>query len=231
MSTSLLTLYSQNHWLTDGIDTVWNFSFADGYISTDYVKAYKVSAAGAREEITVTSDMFVGEFQLSIDPAVEAGSTLVIYRDTPKNVRLVDFANGSQVDEDNLDLITRQAIHVCAEVLDGARVDFAGDDVGFRSLRHNSYAGVSTVLADDNGKAHYKDDGADVSVTDAHPVTFITTIINDSPFTMNINFDETVYLQGTTDSGTTIQLLPNQSLTIHKVNASAWHASGYALVA
>ena len=233
LSTSLLTLYSQNHWLADGIDTVWNFTFADGYISTAYVKAYQVSAAGVRTEITVTSGMFVGPFQLNITPAVPEGARLVIYRDTPKNVRLVDFSNGARVDEVSLDLIGRQALHVCAEVLDGARVDFAGDDVGFRSLRHNEYTGISTVQTDDNGKAHVKRDGTSIVIPDGIPATFIFTVINDSNVTITVTAESpgSIYLQGSTSSGSVLTLLPHQAATLHKVNSTDWYASGYATVA
>ena len=233
LSTSLLTLYSQNHWLADGIDTVWNFTFADGYINTAYVKAYKVSAAGVRTEITVTSGMFVGPFQLKITPAVPEGSRLVIYRDTPKNVRLVDFSNGARVDEISLDLIGRQALHVCAEVLDGARVDFAGDDVGFRSLRHNEYTGISTVQADDNGKAHVKRDGTAVVIPAALPATTIFTVINDNvnAITVTAESPDTIYLQGSTSSGSVLTLLAHQAATFHKVNSTDWYASGYATMA
>ena len=233
LSTSLLTLYSQNHWLADGIDTVWNFTFADGYISTAYVKAYQVSAAGVRTEITVTSGMFVGPFQLNITPAVPEGARLVIYRDTPKNVRLVDFSNGARVDEVSLDLIGRQALHVCAEVLDGARVDFAGDDVGFRSLRHNEYEGISSVVEDDNGKAHVKRDGTAVAIPAEFPATFIFTVINDNEneITVSAESPETIYLQGTNTSGTVLTVQPHQAVTFHKVNATDWYASGFATVA
>ena len=233
LSTSLLTLFSQNHWLADGIDTIWNFTFADGYINTAYVKAYKVSAAGVRSEITVTSGMFVGPFQLNITPAVPEGYRLVIYRDTPKNVRLVDFSNGARMDEISLDLIGRQALHVCAEVLDGARVDFAGDDVGFRSLRHNEYTGISSVLADDNGKAHVKRDGTAVLIPAGFSSTFIFTVINDSGDTINVTVEspETIFLQGDGASGSVLTAQAHQAVTFHKVNETDWYASGFATVA
>ncbi len=230
MATTLLSLYSQQHWLADGATIDWNFTFADGYISTAYVKAYKVSPSGTRTEITVTSGMFIGPFQLRISPAVEDGYRLVVYRDTPKNARLVDFAGGARVDEISLDLIAKQATHIAAEVLDGARVDFAGDDVGFRSLNHNDYTTASTILVDDNGKAHYKSDGTGVVVPDTLPVGFITSIINDNAAAMTVSFTgETAYVQGGTASGVTFALQPYQVLTITKVAATRWFISGFVL--
>lgn len=228
MATSLLSLYSQNHWLADGTTIDWNFTFADGYISTDYVKAYKISPSGTQTEITVTSGMLIGPFQLRVSPAVEAGYRFVIYRDTPKNIRLVNFANGARVDETSLDLISRQAVHIAAEVLDGARVDFAGDDVGFRSLNQNIYTTASVVVTDDNGKAHYKSDGTGVVVPDTLPVGFITSIINDNAAPIAVNFTgDTAYVQGGTASGVSFSLQPYQVLTINKVSASRWFISGF----
>jgi hypothetical protein len=164
---------------------------------------------------------------------VPEGARLVIYRDTPKNVRLVDFSNGARVDEVSLDLIGRQALHVCAEVLDGARVDFAGDDVGFRSLRHNEYEGISNVQEDDNGKAHVKRDGTSVVIPDGFPATFIFTVINDSAdeITVSTQSPETIYLQGSSSSGDVLSMQPHQAVTFHKVNETDWYASGYATVA
>lgn len=228
MATNLLSLYSQQHWLADGSTIDWNFTFADGYISTAYVKAYKVSPTGTETEIAVSSGMFIGPFQLRISPAVEAGYRLVVYRDTPKNARLVDFSGGARVDEASLDLIARQAVHIAAEVLDGARVDFAGDDVGFRSLRQNVYTTASVVIADDNGKAHYKTDGTGVVVPDTLPVGFITSIVNDSDSPMGVNFTgETAYVQGSAASGVTFALQARQVLTITKVATTRWFISGF----
>ena len=229
MADPFIELATQSHYIADGSQHVWPFSFADGYISTDYVKAYtEDTATGERTQLTITSGDFVTP--TSLDITVDSGLKLVIYRDTPKTLRLVDYADGDRVTEGTLDLANKQCIHICMEVLDGARVDFAGDDVGFRSLRHVNYTGASTVLVTDNGKAHYKEDGTEVAVPADLPVTMLVSIINESAFTMTINFEDTVYLQGSLSSGTSLQLLPHQTLTMHKAAAGVWHASGYAVV-
>lgn len=118
MSTPTLVLPTQNHWLADGTQTVWEFTFANGYIDPAFVKAYSKTPAGVITEIPVTEDMFFGEFQLNITPAVAAGDTLVIHRATPKVAPLVDWNTGARVNEVNLDTMARQSVHIAAEMAD-----------------------------------------------------------------------------------------------------------------
>jgi hypothetical protein len=118
LSTQTATLDTQNHWLADGVQTIWNFSFADGYLARDFVKAYTRSPAGVRTELTINDASFVGEFQLSIVPAVPDGHTLVIYRSTQKDAPLVDFADGAHITEASLDTVARQGVHLAAETAD-----------------------------------------------------------------------------------------------------------------
>lgn len=230
MSTELLQLYSQNHWLADGSQTIWDFTFADGYIDEAYVKAYQVSPGGATETIPVTHGMFIGEFQLEIDPPVPDGYTLVIYRDTPKDEPLVDFADGARVSETSLDLIARQAVHIAAEVLDGSGVSLITDEIGFRAMQQKGYTGSSIVLTVDGGRSHYKTDATAVTVPNTLPVEFLTTIINDnSSEYMNVAFDDAIAVQQGSDDfvgSDTWTLAPYNSLTIMKVADGRWFIAG-----
>jgi hypothetical protein len=118
-STPLYTLASQNWWEADGVQTVWNFSFAGGYIDRTHVKAwYKVNPEDIPTPITVVDSMFVGDFQLLISPAIAAGATVCIYRDTPKILPLVDFTEGSGLSEVSLDTNAKQAVFIAAELQD-----------------------------------------------------------------------------------------------------------------
>jgi tail fiber protein len=132
MADPVQQLLSQSHWDTiDGVQTIWNFTFSGGYIYPEHVKAYYLDAAGERVNIAVTEDMLIGEFQLQIDtPPVPASATrFVIYRDTPKDLPLIDFEGGAIVSEANLDRSTKQAVFCAAEVLDGATVTGYGLDL------------------------------------------------------------------------------------------------------
>lgn len=114
-------LNSQTHWgEIDGVTTLWNFTFSGGYIMPEHVKAYYIAADDTRHDIPVNPElMLLGPFQLEILPEVPADAKrLVIYRDTPKDLPLVDFEDGARVTERNLDRIAQQAVFIAAEILD-----------------------------------------------------------------------------------------------------------------
>lgn len=224
-----IELYSQNGWTADGTQTVWNFSFAGGYISKEYVKAYTQAAAPGSPQVpvAVTEAMFTGPYQLTVTPAVPNGSLFVIYRETPRDTPLVDFLDGSQVTEVSLDLVARQAIHVCAEIMDGGAASLPPTEYGFKALRRNSYTGVSVVNAADLGKAHYKTDGTAVSVPDTLPVEFLTTVINNSDSAMSVQFATgTCYLQGSPTPVSSVSLGARSLLSVAKADTATWMASG-----
>jgi hypothetical protein len=248
MATLTEQLYSQNHWVgIDGVQTTWNFTFSGGYIFPEHVKAYYLDAAGARVEVTVTEDMLIGEFQLEVDPPVPATATrFVIYRNTPKDLPLVDFEGGSQVTEANLDRAAKQAIFVAAEVLDGASVSgLTLDDVlerlaalesdvtdiselGYKALKRVTYTGSGNVVEADNGKSHYKTDGTAVNVPTGLAVEFLTTIANNSASVMSLTFTgSTAYLQdGSGDSGTSFTIPARSTATIWQPATNIWFVSG-----
>lgn len=229
MATELLQLYSQNHWLSDGTDTIWNFTFADGYISRSYVKAYTLDDANVKTQVPLTDDNFVGPFQLSITPNIPEGLRFVVLRDTPKDAPLVNFQDGARVSEASLDMIARQATHIAAEVMDGSGQTILLDEYGFKVMQQVPYTGASVVAVADMGRAHYKTDGTGVTVPNTLPDTFLSTILNDSTDSMNITFASAVaVLQGADDTAGQASwvLAPNNSLSIYKVRSGMWYISG-----
>lgn len=120
MSTLILQNLSQQHWTADGSQTVWNFTFSGGYISRDHVKAYYIpdTEGALRVPVVITEDMFLGDFQLNVTPAIPAGYEFVIYRDTPKTDALVDFSDGGRIDEASLDIMAKQGVFCAAEAAD-----------------------------------------------------------------------------------------------------------------
>lgn len=122
MPTPAEQLLSRTSYVGDGVTTAWNFTFASGYIDQTHVKAYTVSPLGVRTDLALMPGDFIGPYQLSVVPAVVAGHTLVIYRNTPKDAPLVDFADGSNLTEAALDTLARQAVFCAAESEDSLNV-------------------------------------------------------------------------------------------------------------
>lgn len=101
----------------DGIITSWDFNFAGGYISTADVKAYIYRTASGLTD-AIDPVVLTGPNTIQVIPAVPAGDFLVVYRDTPKDMPLVDYTTGAVLDEANLDKSNKQAIFVAAEMSD-----------------------------------------------------------------------------------------------------------------
>jgi hypothetical protein len=142
--TTILTLPTINGYLADGLKTVWNFTFYGGYISRDHVKAYHKSPAGDRVDIPLSAFSFIGEFQLSITPAVPAGHELYIYRATPKQLPLVDFLDGAPYSEASFDIVAKQSVFIAAESADFLGVTTTDDLI---SLATTSAASASAAAA------------------------------------------------------------------------------------
>lgn len=110
-------LYATNRFPGDGMTTQYEISFVGGYLDRTHVKAYIEDAALVQTPVTLTSGNFLGPFTIAGIAPIPVGSTLVIYRDTPKNP-IVDFVNGSRMTEANLDTATRQGSFIAAEGAD-----------------------------------------------------------------------------------------------------------------
>lgn len=231
MSTLLLALYTQNHWTADGVQTVWNFTFADGYLRQAFVKAYSQSPGGVQTPIALTAPNFTGPFQLTITPAVPAGHKLVIYRESLNGgVPLVNFADGAAVSETALDETARQAVHCAAEALDVAHQLALNDEYGYKSLRKITYTGASVVQATDNGQSHVKTDGAPITVPDTLNTEFLCTLSNLGNFTLNVAFAGAVTVAkdgaGAVLAGTSVSIPPYSTATIWRASATLWLVSG-----
>ena len=118
MPTPSRQLLSRTVYDTDGVTVNWDFSFSGGYLDRGHVKAYVDLPTGERTELTVTPGMFIGPYQLAITPAILSGRKLTIYRDTPKDLPLVDFTDGAGFSEASLDITAKQAVFVSAESVD-----------------------------------------------------------------------------------------------------------------
>ena len=123
---------------TDGVTTNWDFAFSGGYLDKNHVKAYTEASTGERTEIIVTEAMLVGPYQVRIAPALAAGLILTVYRDTPKDLPLVDFTDESGFSEIALDTNARQAVFIAAETTDTVNTSSSYDAEQAASLAATS---------------------------------------------------------------------------------------------
>lgn len=225
-------LYSQTHWIADGSQTVYDFAFSGNdssltYLDRTHVKAYSQDESGSRYDYVFEDGDFLGDYQLSVVPAPPADQLFVIYRDTPKDKPLVDFADGAVVSEPSLDDMAKQSVFIAAEALD---ISGLNPDLGYKALKHILYAGASSLSVNDNGKAHYKTDSTQVTVGNTIPVEYLTTIINDSASDMAVVFSScTGHLQGpdAADAITALVLPAYNTLGVTKVASGRMLISGY----
>lgn len=119
--------YSMNRFQCDGSANVFSINFAGvtpGYLDRGYVKYYTIKQSdGTRSDIQVvpvSAWQTNSTIKLEQSPGVPfpSGYWMVIFRDTPKDKPLVDFSDGSVINEENLDLLARQSIYVAAEMVD-----------------------------------------------------------------------------------------------------------------
>lgn len=118
------TYFSLSRFAGNGSTTIFNFSFSGGYIDKAHVKAYiENDTTKVRSTVIVTAAMFTGDYTLNLGVSAPVGSTMVIYRDTPKDVPLVDYVSGSRITEANLDKQAKQAVLGLGELYDQSSID------------------------------------------------------------------------------------------------------------
>lgn len=90
------------------------------FINRDFVHIF-LKAEGETEEKEISQDSIEWLTDASINlplPAPTAGTRITIRRKTEKESPLVDFRNGSVLDEADLDLQVLQLLHICQEAFD-----------------------------------------------------------------------------------------------------------------
>lgn len=113
-----MAMYATNRFPGDGTTTSYEFNFVGKYIARTHVKVYQEdNATKVRTYVSINDSNFLNDTTLRSLPVTPVGSTLVIYRDTPKPP-IVDFVNGSRFTEYNMDLVARQGLFVAMEAMD-----------------------------------------------------------------------------------------------------------------
>lgn len=108
-------VYSINTFPGNGVTTVWNLNFAGGFISRTHVKAFTTGSTGT---ITLVTFSWISDTQIDYSPACPTGTTLTVYRDTPKDAPVVNFVDGSIINESSLDTLADQSVFASAEMVD-----------------------------------------------------------------------------------------------------------------
>jgi len=136
--------YSMQSFQGDGTTGPWEFNFAGGYIEQTHVKAYRydpVSATTAPQTLT-----FIGPNQVTTSEVIPADQFVVVYRDTPKDIPLVDYVEGAIMDEENLDMTAEQAVFAAAEMVD--RFDTVNATVSDAVTRAEAVLGTANDVLD-----------------------------------------------------------------------------------
>lgn len=179
MPTPIDQLLSRTIYETDGTTTDWDFSFSGGYLSPTHVKAYTETPEGARTAIVVSEAMLTGPFTLRITPALADDLELTIYRDTPKDLPLVDFTDESGFSEVSLDTNAKQAVFIAAEAIDIINTSSSYDAAQSATEAANSAAEAAQSLAD-IGNALVLAEGfaadAAASAASINPANFATAV-------------------------------------------------------
>lgn len=110
-------LYSVNQFPGDGVQNQFELTFADGYLRQEDVLA-RVYADAELSSYTEPTITFVGTYQVQLSPTPAAGTIVRIYRQTQITEPLVDFSDGSIINEANLDTNARQAVMLAQETRD-----------------------------------------------------------------------------------------------------------------
>lgn len=107
---------SMHEFESDGVTSQFEVNFSGGYLNVTHVKAYQTDPeTGFSEDLTLTR---VGESLFQVSPVPPKGFTITIWRDTPKDVPLLDFTDGAMITAENLDRNAKQAVFGVAEMVD-----------------------------------------------------------------------------------------------------------------
>lgn len=118
--------YATHTETADGIKTDFEVNFVGGYINPSNVLCISMLVD---EDTGLTTDRQIHTTEIvstsgnaatvRVSPAVAAGRTVVIFRDTAKTAMLVQYLNGSILSKSNLDLANKQLLMLIQEMLDG----------------------------------------------------------------------------------------------------------------
>ena len=101
------------------VDYTGNDSTTTWSVPFSFINRTDVSVTNLADDSAITFT-FLSDSQIQISPAVADTVTFRVKRNTPDSSRLVDFANGSNLTEADLDLANTQAFNLAVEASDDA---------------------------------------------------------------------------------------------------------------
>lgn len=119
--------YSYVDYTGDNSTTLWSVPFP--FISRSHVA---VKNLADESPITFT---WINDGQIQITPALAGSVQFRVYRTTPKAARLVDYANGTLLDEETLDKDSRQNFFITQELQDNGTGSVLAPDESFNGMR------------------------------------------------------------------------------------------------
>lgn len=125
----------------DGVTSVFNVDFVLGYISESHVKAWVTGEVDGLGDIVYRSITFDTVDMLRLSGAPPGVGTQVNFQRTvPKDALLVNFSDGDNLNEGNLDLLQLQVMHLMHEALDGRIGPIASnfDMNGYKIINHGA---------------------------------------------------------------------------------------------
>lgn len=113
-------MYSINEYISNGVTSVYSFSFQGaypGYLDRDHIQVYY-------DDVLVdTGDWsFVTDTSILLDPVPVNGVNIKIKRESSIETRLVDYVGGTILSERNLDLSNTQLLYLIQELADRVEV-------------------------------------------------------------------------------------------------------------
>lgn len=187
----MATTRAKDFYTADG--TTQEFPISFPFISRTHIS---VTVAGVEATFSFNNDS-----QISIStPSVNAGDMVIIKRNTSDTTRLVDYVDGSNLTEADLDLDSKQAFYMAQEALDET------ESVSLDDLDQVNDAAVST-------------NDAEILITDGvqftnKPISGDTTITNAGVVTIS---DDAVTTQKILDSNITTDKIANLNVTTDKI--------------
>ena len=110
--------YATEKYPGDGVTVDFEFNFAGGYLDKTHVRVFTRDQYYVDTEIPYSQLVFTGPNQIKIPTPVPSNETLIIRRDTPKDMPVLDYVDGAILNEKNLNTTTDQSVFASAEMVD-----------------------------------------------------------------------------------------------------------------
>jgi hypothetical protein len=129
----------------DGTTTLWSVTFP--FLSRDHVSVTNLATNAP------ISFNWITDGQIQISPAVAGSVSFRIARSTPKATRLIDYTNGTQLDEQSLDTDSLQNFYITQELQDNGVGGVQAPDASFNGLKIPAPGAAQFLRWNDAGTA------------------------------------------------------------------------------